>query len=416
MVDRSRGQPKSEEWKDTSSVFNPIDTLTTTRRGFLGCIGAVSVAATGSAVPTRTAEETTGTTYYVSETDGNDSNSGTGPDDAWQSLEKVNSTTFDPGDRILFRAGDTWTGQLHPKGSGKPDEPIIIDKYGSGSKPLIDGNGLEGGVMYLYNQEYWEVTGIEITNPGEEGSFRRGVLVRAEDAGTLNHIYLANLDIHDVIGRDGWQGGWSGKNTGGIVFEVVDDSNTKYNDILIQDNELRDVRRTGIKTGSTRSAETNGGENYWTNVVIRNNSIFRAGGDAILVSYCDSPLIENNTVVRAGQYTENPAAAVWSWSSRDALFQYNEVAHTCSPKDGQAFDIDGYNQNVTYQYNYTHDNIGGFMLVAPRGFGIQNNTVRYNISENDFLYFFNSFGHGKREMDMTGIEVYNNTIYIGSDR
>lgn len=415
MVDRSFGQPQSEALKDRSSVFDPVNSRITTRRGFLACIGAASVVATSGTVPTMASGETAGTTYYVNKTDGDDSNSGTEPDDAWRNLNKVNSTTFDPGDQILFRAGDTWTGQLHPKGSGKPEKPIIIDKYGSGSKPLIDGNGLEGGVVYLYNQEYWEITNLEVTNPGEEGSFRRGVLVRAEDAGLLNHIYVANLNIHDVIGRDGWQGAWSGKNTGGIVFEVVDDSNTKYNDILIQNNELQDIRRTGIKTGSTRSAEVNGEENYWTNVVIRSNSIIRAGGDAILVSYCDSPLIENNTVVRAGQYTEHPAAAVWSWSSRNALFQYNEVAHTQAPKDGQAFDLDGYNQNVTYQYNYTHDNIGGFMLVAPRGFGLQNNTVRYNISENDSLYIFNSFGHGDNEMDTTGMEVYNNTFYIDSD-
>lgn len=416
MIDRNPVQAKSEELKDIPLVFNPADSFTTTRRRFLGCIGAVSVvAAGGSAVPTRAAEETTGKTYYVSKTDGNDSNSGRSPNEAWQGLSNVNSTTFDPGDQILFRAGDTWIGQLHPKGSGKPEEPIVIDKYGTGAKPLIDGNGLEGGVVYLYNQEYWEITNLEITNPGEEGPFRRGVLVRAEDAGTLNHIYLASLTIHDVIGRDGWKGAWSGKNTGGIVFEVVDDSNTKYNDILIQNNKLHDVRRTGIKTGSTRSAKVNGGENYSTNVVIRNNSIFRAGGDGILVAYSDSPLIENNTVIRAGQYTEYPAAAVWSWSTRNALFQLNEVAHTRAPKDGQAFDIDGYNQNTTYQYNYTHDNIGGFMLVAPRGFDIQNSTVRYNISENDSLYIFNSFGHGEKEMDMTGMRVYNNSFYMDSD-
>ena len=37
---------------------------------------------------------------------------------AWASLSKVDATTFQPGDRILFRDGDSWTGQLWPKGSG----------------------------------------------------------------------------------------------------------------------------------------------------------------------------------------------------------------------------------------------------------------------------------------------------------
>ena len=70
---------------------------------------------------------------------GDDGNNGTSQDSAWRSLDKVNATTFAPGDKILFKAGESWNGRLWPKGSGSSGNPIIIDMYGSGSKPLIAG-------------------------------------------------------------------------------------------------------------------------------------------------------------------------------------------------------------------------------------------------------------------------------------
>ena len=56
--------------------------------------------------------------YHVDSIAGNDANGGGNPDEAWRSFEKVNATTFQPGDKSLLKAGATWTGQLRPKGSG----------------------------------------------------------------------------------------------------------------------------------------------------------------------------------------------------------------------------------------------------------------------------------------------------------
>ena len=70
---------------------------------------------------------------------------GVTPEQAWKSLERVNRQTFQPGDQLLFKAGARFRGQLKPQGSGaitngKPS-PIVIGKYGGGSKPRIDGDG-----------------------------------------------------------------------------------------------------------------------------------------------------------------------------------------------------------------------------------------------------------------------------------
>ena len=77
-------------------------------------------------------------TYYVSNA-GNDSNNGTSLTTSWQTLAKVNSKTFVPGDQILFKCGDTFYGTLTIKSSGSSGNPIIYGAYGTGAKPIITG-------------------------------------------------------------------------------------------------------------------------------------------------------------------------------------------------------------------------------------------------------------------------------------
>jgi len=81
----------------------------------------------------------TATTYYVSAITGNDANSGTSAATAWQTIAHVNAQTFQPGDSILFRRGDTWNESLTPPSSGSSGNPITFDAYGSGPAPNLTG-------------------------------------------------------------------------------------------------------------------------------------------------------------------------------------------------------------------------------------------------------------------------------------
>lgn len=80
------------------------------------------------------------TDYYV-KNGGNDLNSGTSDGSAWASIEKVNSVfaSLRPGDRILFRRGDTFYGKLNITKSGAASSPITLTAYGTGEKPVITG-------------------------------------------------------------------------------------------------------------------------------------------------------------------------------------------------------------------------------------------------------------------------------------
>ncbi len=79
------------------------------------------------------------TTYYVSNTDGNDNNSGTSMESPWKTIEKINGISLKPGDKVLFKRGDKWegTGLKIINKSGTEDGRIIISSYGTGDKPVI---------------------------------------------------------------------------------------------------------------------------------------------------------------------------------------------------------------------------------------------------------------------------------------
>gem|GEM_PF-742469 len=80
-----------------------------------------------------------GATYYVSSSQGSDTNAGTSVGAPWQTLAHVNAQTFNPGDSILFKRGDVWNDSLTPPSSGTSGNPITFDAYGTGAAPNFTG-------------------------------------------------------------------------------------------------------------------------------------------------------------------------------------------------------------------------------------------------------------------------------------
>lgn len=85
------------------------------------------------------AERTAPANFYVDSLAGSDAAAGTAESAAWQTLDKVNNTAFLPGDRILFKRGGLWRGQLVPH-SGSNGAPVVYGAYGSGEKPILQGS------------------------------------------------------------------------------------------------------------------------------------------------------------------------------------------------------------------------------------------------------------------------------------
>lgn len=86
------------------------------------------------------------TNYYVSPA-GSDANNGTSQATAWQSIARVNQSTYtyQPGDRILFQRGGLYRGEITMGSSGTAAAPITIGAYGSGDAPVVSGCALITG-------------------------------------------------------------------------------------------------------------------------------------------------------------------------------------------------------------------------------------------------------------------------------
>ena len=360
------------------------------------------------------------TTYYVDSIGGSDGNGGTSETDAWQSLAPVNSFTFQPGDRVRFRSGGIWTGQLWPKGSGADGNPIVLDAYGTGPAPIIEGAGTNHAVK-LYNQPFWELHELEITNVGPgTNTVRDGVYIGAEDVGALRGVRLSGLHIHDVAGT------LATKHNGGIHVDVNGFTvPTWYDGLIIEKCHVHDVVNTGISNTSTWSNEhslTNRGylnENF----IIRSNRIVRTAQNGLIVRVSDGALVEHNTL--NGCANAASGNAMFLFHCNNTVVQSNEIYGTVynpGDEDASAFDSDYQCLNSVFQYNYSHDNDGGFMAVACDGsdpFPVNFNVgtiVRYNVSVNDA----GAAGDPKEAVirvsgTPTGTRIHNNTVYLASN-
>jgi len=338
------------------------------------------------------------TVYYVDPA-GSDANAGTSPSTAWQTLAKVSATTFAPGDTVLFISGGVWTGQLSPQGSGISGSPIVIDMYGTGNKPLINGPGTNASAaLTLVNQSYWEVNNLEVTNTQVSGGTAQltGILMKNTGTTALSHIYVKKCYVHDVNSVGVGNSNYS-KGTGGIYYSGW------INDAMVQGNHVANVQIEGIRNSSSTMCD---------HFVIDSNLIENVYGDGIVLHGAQNgSAITHNTLYNVCMSSAANFAGAWTYLSNQTTIAYNEVYGIKGGEgsnDGQAFDADISTNGDIFEYNYSHDNDGGFMLFMPSATNI---IVRYNVSVNDcaggsILKLFNYTSTS------TTNKIYNNTFYL----
>ena len=367
--------------------------------------------------------------YYIDSIGGSDANTGKSPTAAWQTIAKVNATTFKAGDSVLFKCGSVWSGvTLHPLGSGTIGKPIVISKYGTGNLPLLKGNTPTVHlpyVVYLNNQQYITISNLEITNNYQESSTstasKRGVYVTAKDLGIVHCVTLKDLVIHDVLGSY-----YSDVTTGGIFCEITGSSKaTWYDSLLIDRCHVYNVDRTGISNQSSwngnRTMTSNSGWYPSTHLVVQNCEVDSSGANSIIIRVSQSPIIQYNKVYKSSiRYSGN---SIFVFNCNDALIQYNEGSYNvynAGDADASAFDGDYRCHRTVIQYNYSHDNDGGAWVVVSdpslNGTFDDSCIIRYNISQND------CHANAAQEQavcridgNITNTTVYNNTIYSSTD-
>ena len=366
-----------------------------------------------------------GKTYYVDSEKGDDRNHGLSEARPKKSLPMVEPGKFGPGDRILLKRGSVFQGVLKVSASGSAMYPLIISSYGEGEKARIEGPDSSMAAIHVYNAAYVQLSDLEVVNQGRERlAGRSGVRLEIEDFGEARGIVLSGLDIRDVNGSLVKAEG------GGAGILVINKGKKKvsvFHDLRIINNTIRRCERNGIIFSSEYYRRDN-----WhpgKGLIIRGNLIEEVPGDGIVPIGYDGALIEYN-VMRKGTDllpVGEAAAGIWPWSCDNTVVQFNEVSGHRAHWDGQGFDSDYNSRNTLIQYNYSHDNDGGFLLICDNGSegypynqGNTGTTVRFNISVNDGIrkrkarngQMFSPAIHLAGPVD--SVLVHDNIIYLGA--
>lgn len=409
-------------------------------------------------------------TYYVSNS-GDDANDGLSPETAWKTIARVNQDTYIPGDKILFERGGEWENTtLQPQGSGSAEAYITIGAYGdeTAHAPRIAANGKVNDALYLYNQEYWEICDLDIsntvdgckmvagdTNPtgnvtardnseGEKLGDYRGIHIAGRDVPSLQGFNIHNVRVHDVSGIVTWIGdtgvrdagignnyGFDGsKRTGGILIEslaTTTNTPTIFSNITIADSEFVNNSFGGITikqwnngkgcNGSTGWANRNsagGAPDYYdpnwkphTNILITGNYI-NQGASAYA---CNGIYLcgVKDSVVEKNLLAHIGTCGIELFFADNVAIQYNEVfdvRHKGGGQDSNAIDPDWRATNILIQYNYVHDCGEGLLLC---GMKFNSGIIRYNLIQ-DCLYSYVHYSMGGGYFQFS-----NNVFYRSKD-
>ncbi len=386
-------------------------------------------------------------TYYVDATNGSDSNSGTSPEIAWKTINKVNNSSFNPGDSILFKKGETWREQLIVPSSGSPGNPITFGAYGSGDNPLIIGsNDYDDPAKWTdLGSNKWATA---------NSSFTSEVKIIWYDTGSTPQ--LCTKVSNEVDLDTNWEFWYDAGNDRVELYHDVGNPANKTNGLEIG------KRLLCIGSGSNRNYITIDGIDMkfanwdgirWLNtpvgMIIKNLNTNYNGQCGINTVYADNILI-NNIIAEYNFYgiglfdstsgeikncsiENNIDHGICLTRSGNIIVQNNMIGHNertavggdqfynSTVQDNQIYDNEWGGVDMTGITIKCHDNIVrrnifydhqgqhyigavNMCALAPEGYETYNNKVYYNIFYNNKLAIY----LGGRCHDN---EVYNNTVY-----
>ncbi len=139
--------------------------------------------------------------YYFSSSTGNDSTGNGSISSPWKTLSRISSMTFQPGDTIFLKRGDTWNETVTLNGNSSSASPITLTSYGSsGDRPYIIGpdDNSSACITIPSGSQGWSIQNIEM------GYAKYGINI-VGDTGVLstkNYYDIANCYIHNCVNRN----------------------------------------------------------------------------------------------------------------------------------------------------------------------------------------------------------------------
>ena len=343
-----------------------------------------------------------GTVYYVS-AEGDDANDGITPETPIKTLSKASSLSLKAGDSVLFRKGDTFTGNLsYSNLDATKENPITFASYGDGDERPVITNGNETlkneTVINFFNSSGVVIRDLKID------VYTTSRVLRTYSATGINLSYNHVGDkkfrdiyiVNNVLRGHDFSGEYIDEDTNalGITVSSVESSHDgqpveTLTDAYILNNDVGYFGRVGMSVAGTVV-----GDGWWSNQKARNkfvgihmdgNTVHHIGGLGMYISGGKNCTIDRNLVYQTGITTDKDAiegeCGIMYVSSEYSSCRYNviyDVFDAGTGHDSMGIDIDWNTDHITVEYNHCYNCQGdGIGTMAN-----QNSIIAHNRIEN----------------------------------
>jgi len=361
-----------------------------------------------------TPERTEPATFYVSQSSGNDDWTGQpAPEGAapqwtpgpWKTLARASSVDLIPGDRILLKSGDTWNEELHPKGNGTPERPIIIGAYGEGERPVIDREDYNQDRfgIHLVDQGGFRIVGIEFNR------CMTGIYAEYSDGcPTKRFLSIEGCYFHDSLLYQHYEDYPKRKiGLGVCLFSHERDNRIVLSDVTVKNCIFRRLA-SGFWTNSPDNFNKYAGKLYNFRNLTFEDCLFEEGYQWQLgIRGVDGGAVRNCVTHDLGRGFRafNGVAGAMFFRCKDWVFensQWGFIDIGLGSGDGEAFDFEGTCDNMTMRNCLFHDTDGpGFLLCCYASSPEPNMGI---LMENCVLN-----GKAKRPIGLPRCEIINTT-------
>lgn len=320
----------------------------------------------------------------------------------WRTLAPTRGLHLRPGDAVLLKGGETFTGTLRlDSARGNAAAPVLVGSYGGGDATIAAG---DSSALVVYRGDYVSVSGLRLVGAGRKaGNIREG----------LSLVNCSHTDV-DSLDITGFQ------KSGLMIYASTD---MRITHVSAHENGAAGIAVEGAegKRQSLRiqildcQADDNPGDP--TNLT--NHS-----GNGIVVGHCTHLVIDRCSATNNGwdmPRIGNGPVGIWCYEADSVTIQHClAYRNKTSPgaADGGGFDLDGGVTNSVIQDCLSYGNQGsGYCIFQYWGASPwHDNIIRNNITENDGtvsdsragIYVWNSSNDSSQ---FYNCQIYNNTVY-----
>jgi len=320
-----------------------------------------------------------GTTFYISSSEGSDLNDGLNSSQPLRTFSKALSM-MGSNRRFLFKCGDQW--KISHGAVIDADGPGIIGAYGEGAKPVIQVVGK--GMALDFRGSDWRVMDLKLVGPGSSSQ-----MAGIEGSGLVRHLAL-RMEVRDF--RLGISYGWGGASE--HAENTVADCNFCENVI---NNGYLGGSKIAVLGSRFEEADVSHLLRVWHlhKGVISNNVMENPGGDRLAFKF-------HNEI--ALSLPDSQYVVVSDNRFRGHVFVVS-IAPQNYTSDERISDV-VFERNVL---NSMSDTQRALLVIAQR-VTIRNNVIN---GDNASIYYTGIDVSPSEASGNTDHRIYNNTIYYG---